>query len=527
MNEKQIIEEGLVHHIPYIRRVVGRLSKRDDVVDDISQEVCVRIIEKEKLWNKNISQLHTWMNAITRNVTINCLSKKTVTILPISESLLAIEEKETFSEDQIQWVLEQFALLSQKKQRILRMRYFQDMKVTEIATQLGLAHSTVSHHIESSLNVFRKKLKNQKLLLFLMPWNWDINFLTKVSLMSSSKKISIALIVLVTGSLGGFVYSRSFSEGAVLDDDIKVIVPSFNTSTQPSIPVGELDSQAGDQVVAVSNEPVNTMDVNHNPDLVVVLEGLKKLGKENSSGHSEEDFEGWEVEDLLDARELQMTCWKVTDADMDYIKKLSFITELFVGGTEITDEGIKGLSSMTSLKKLSLGETNITDEGLRELSAMTSLESLSLAFNRRISGTGLRELSSLSALKLLNLSYSDITNEDLRELRPLLSLEKLYLNSSNVDSEGLDELLHMTYLTSLGLGETNITDEGLKKIATLKSLSYLGLENTNITDGGFEELASMKSLRHLSLWGTWMSEEKIEQLKKILPDCKIKDSEYN
>ena len=65
MSNRHILENSLVDHLPYIRRVVGKVAKNCDVVDDLSQEVCVRILlVKEKLWNKNTDQLSTWMNSI-------------------------------------------------------------------------------------------------------------------------------------------------------------------------------------------------------------------------------------------------------------------------------------------------------------------------------------------------------------------------------------------------------------------------------------------------------------------------------
>ena len=76
MNNNSLFEQSLIENMPSIRRVVGRVCKRSDYVDDISQEVCARIIEKEKLWNKEPSQLRAWMNAIARNFTINYLAKK-------------------------------------------------------------------------------------------------------------------------------------------------------------------------------------------------------------------------------------------------------------------------------------------------------------------------------------------------------------------------------------------------------------------------------------------------------------------
>jgi len=48
MNTSQLLTETLVDHLPKLRRIVDRIAKNEGVVDDIAQETCVCIIEKEE-----------------------------------------------------------------------------------------------------------------------------------------------------------------------------------------------------------------------------------------------------------------------------------------------------------------------------------------------------------------------------------------------------------------------------------------------------------------------------------------------
>ena len=49
MKTNQALKKEFVAHLPKIRRIVSSIAKRESVVDDITQEVCIRIIEKENL----------------------------------------------------------------------------------------------------------------------------------------------------------------------------------------------------------------------------------------------------------------------------------------------------------------------------------------------------------------------------------------------------------------------------------------------------------------------------------------------
>ena len=57
MSSNKTVREGLVSQMPQLRRVVGRIAKNQGVVDDLVQDCCTRIIEKEDMWNGNQNTL--------------------------------------------------------------------------------------------------------------------------------------------------------------------------------------------------------------------------------------------------------------------------------------------------------------------------------------------------------------------------------------------------------------------------------------------------------------------------------------
>jgi len=48
MNSNGALREVFVGHVPKLRKIVSRIVKQEGIVDDIAQEACIRIIEKEK-----------------------------------------------------------------------------------------------------------------------------------------------------------------------------------------------------------------------------------------------------------------------------------------------------------------------------------------------------------------------------------------------------------------------------------------------------------------------------------------------
>jgi len=227
MNTKEAFEKSLVDHIPYIRRIVGKVAKNCDVVDDISQEVCLRIIDKEKLWRKKSTHLTRWMNAIARNLTIDHVRKKKIKTSEGEMHQLFSSEEESFSEKQIEWVVNQFQTLSEKQRQVLNMRYYQGLTVTQIGIKLGITQPTASHHINAALKILRKRAKSKGLLAILLPLDLRLKDISKGVIMSQFKTVSIVTISLVLGVALSHLVKESDQEDSS-KDQIKFIATKNN-----------------------------------------------------------------------------------------------------------------------------------------------------------------------------------------------------------------------------------------------------------------------------------------------------------
>jgi Leucine-rich repeat (LRR) protein len=244
---------------------------------------------------------------------------------------------------------------------------------------------------------------------------------------------------------------------------------------------------------------------------------------------------------------LDLGSTKITDAGLKELAGLPALEHLTLNGTQITGIGLKELAPLKKLQSLSLADSKLTDEGLKALGELESLHSLDLS-RTRITGSGLRELARLKSLANLTLNFTGLTDSGLqglpkwpelehlslhrtavtdaglKELSGLSSLQHLTLSSTGVTGSGLRELTARKSLQRLELSSAKVTDEGLKGLASLAALEMLDLSgNDQVTDAGLKELAGLTSLQSLNLASTKVTKAGVEQLKKALPECQIRN----
>jgi len=212
MNSEKIVHKELAEHYPHLKRIVSYMARNEGIVDDIVQECCVRILEKENLWSGDVTTLRQWMNTITRRVVVDRLRKKRKTRLKcqqLEEQVLQEKQlSQAYSESDVRWLISQFSVLSNKQQRILKMRYYRGMTMAAIAKELGSAKSTVSHHIDQALKVLRRRAHVEGVsglsltpLILRWPWKWVGEIFV------ASKVIKIVLVLLLVFALGYVVTS--------------------------------------------------------------------------------------------------------------------------------------------------------------------------------------------------------------------------------------------------------------------------------------------------------------------------------
>ncbi len=145
----------------HIRKIV--LLHED--ADDVLQNTFIKIYKGLPKFKGN-STLHTWMYRIAYNEAISFITKKQKRLRISSEELTLkilseLKEDVYFEGDEIQFQLQKaINTLPEKQKRVFQMRYFDDLKFSEISEILGtsLGALKASYHLaHKKVEQFLKK----------------------------------------------------------------------------------------------------------------------------------------------------------------------------------------------------------------------------------------------------------------------------------------------------------------------------------------------------------------------------------
>ena len=116
--------------------------------------------------------------------------------------------------------------------------------------------------------------------------------------------------------------------------------------------------------------------------------------------------------------------FRMTDALMAHIAKLTGVMYLKVSFSDVTDAGLANVKELTGLRELILNETKVTDAGMANLAKLTELEKLDLE-KTKVSDECLRHLEHLKNLKHLDVRGTGITPGQLDALKQSLPEAKI------------------------------------------------------------------------------------------------------
>jgi len=247
-NSRTVVREYLIDHVPKLRSIVYRIAKKEGLVDDITQEVCVRIIEKEKLWSGNKKTLSQWMNTIARNLTKDRLirdKKESKRQEPLGE-IVSITDEEMPSEKQVKWLLQQLSALSDRQKQILDMKYYKGMTMVNIGNELGITNQAVSQHVTNAISKLQRKARSQGLLNLLLPWKW--NYKAVIDLIVLNRVTEVVALMLFLGGVGfgGYMMLAGNSDNVFVFQESKKSVEKKDESMvkQGVIPLKKNDNDS-------------------------------------------------------------------------------------------------------------------------------------------------------------------------------------------------------------------------------------------------------------------------------------------
>lgn len=147
----------------HVRKIV---TSHDDT-DDVLQNTFIKVYKNIGKFNQE-SKLFSWMYRIATNEAITFINKrakeKKVDIAEVQEYLVnTLENDVYFTGEEIQEILQKaIATLPQKQQLVFNMKYFDNIKYTEISeilgTSVGALKASYFHAVKKVENYIKNKI---------------------------------------------------------------------------------------------------------------------------------------------------------------------------------------------------------------------------------------------------------------------------------------------------------------------------------------------------------------------------------
>ena len=147
----------------HVRKIV---ISHDDT-DDVLQNTFIKIYKNISKFNQE-SKLFSWMYRIATNEAITFINKRNkerkVDISEVQEQIVSTLESDIyFSGEEIQEILQKaIASLPQKQQLVFNMKYFDNMKYTQISeilgTSVGALKASYFHAVKKIESYIKKQL---------------------------------------------------------------------------------------------------------------------------------------------------------------------------------------------------------------------------------------------------------------------------------------------------------------------------------------------------------------------------------
>ena len=178
--EKEIVSllqvqdnKGLIllyeHYSPALYHIVLRIVRREEVAQEVLQDVFVKIWNQSKSYDVGRGRLFTWMSRIAKNAAIDKTRSKNFKTTGRTDSI------ENFVGDSIDFsnsiklkdsgLRKVVSELDDKYHEIIDYLYFKDFTQSETSKALGIPLGTVKSRSRLALKALRQLLKNEQFLL--------------------------------------------------------------------------------------------------------------------------------------------------------------------------------------------------------------------------------------------------------------------------------------------------------------------------------------------------------------------------
>ena len=143
-----------------------RLSHSPNDIDDLLQKTAIRVWKHQDRFDPSRAQLPTWVSHIMRNIVIDTVrAERTAysahTRLALGIVPVPVESPEELLEkrDTHRTLHHALSQLPLEQQRVVRLRYFDEMSDSEIAAHTGCALGTIKSRLRLGLQALQRLLK--------------------------------------------------------------------------------------------------------------------------------------------------------------------------------------------------------------------------------------------------------------------------------------------------------------------------------------------------------------------------------
>lgn len=155
-----IVEYILEHQKSFYRLAYSSVGNQQDAMDVVQNAICKALEHSEDL--RDIHALKTWFYRILMNESVNFIKKNRREILrdePIGEEAITREPEDTDAEELYQRIRE----LPLETQMMIRLRFYEELSLSEIAEVTGLNLNTVKAKLYRGLKMLRVKMEGTTL----------------------------------------------------------------------------------------------------------------------------------------------------------------------------------------------------------------------------------------------------------------------------------------------------------------------------------------------------------------------------
>ena len=157
--KRKIIENYILENKDKLYRIAFTYTKNKDDALDIVQESILKAFKSAHTL-KNTNHIKTWYYKVLTSTAIDYIRKNSK-VIPISDQLIVDNQGKWDNYEDID-LKKALDLLTYDQRMVITLRYFEDMKISEIAQVLDENTNTIKTRLYKALDKLKLKLRDDE-----------------------------------------------------------------------------------------------------------------------------------------------------------------------------------------------------------------------------------------------------------------------------------------------------------------------------------------------------------------------------